>query len=193
MTPEERKEYMREYRKQNRAKLNEQRRVWESTPERKAEKAQRDREYRERNADDLSARRAAYREQNRERIRERARSYYKEKPEIFVLHNIRTRARAQGVPCTITAEDIASATPEFCPVLGIKLERAANPKGGVADNTPTVDRLIPHLGYVRGNIIVVSHKANRIKNNATIEELESVTHFYKSLFQVMKIGAEIGT
>ena len=137
-------------------------------------------EYREKNAEAIKARRAKYREQNREAIRQRARDYYKEHPECFVLHNIKTRAKKQGVPFDLTAEDLV--TPEFCPVLGIRLERSTNPKGGVTDCAPTVDRLIPELGYVKNNIIIVSHKANRIKNNATVEELEAVARFYRDLF-----------
>lgn len=143
-------------------------------------RARRDKEYREKNAERINARRAKYREENREAIRQRAREYYKESPECFVLHNIKTRAKKQGVPFELTAEDLV--TPEFCPVLGIRLERSTNPKGGVTDCAPTVDRLIPELGYIKGNIIIVSHKANRIKNNATVEELETVARFYRDLF-----------
>jgi len=164
------REYQRKYREANKEKRAAANKAW-----------------RDANKEAINARRAAYREANREKIRERSRDYYKNRPEIFVLHNIRTRAKQQGVPCTLTVEDIATATPEYCPVLGIRLERSTNPKGGVADNAPTVDRLIPSLGYVKDNIIVVSHKANRIKNNATVEELETVAHFYKALFQVIEI------
>ena len=31
--------------------------------------------------------------------------------------------------------------------------------------------MIPELGYIKGNVWVISNKANRIKNNATLEEL----------------------
>jgi len=52
--------------------------------------------------------------------------------------------------------------PEKCPVLGIPLFRT---RGKVADNTPTVDRLIGHLGYVRGNVSVISWRANCLKRD----------------------------
>lgn len=163
MEQTERAEYFKTYREANKEKRNEA-----------------DRQYRQKNAEAIKARRAKYREENREAIRQRARDYYKEHPECFVLHNIKTRAKKQGVPFELTAEDLV--TPEFCPVLGIRLERSTNPKGGVTDCAPTVDRLIPELGYIKGNIIIVSHKANRIKNNATVEELETVARFYRDLF-----------
>jgi len=151
----------------------------------KEKKARLDKEYREKNAERINARRAKYREENREAIRQRAREYYREHPECFVLHNIKTRAKKQGVPFDLTEEDLV--VPEFCPVLGIRLERSTNPKGGVTDCAPTVDRLIPELGYVKNNIIIVSHKANRIKNNATVEELEAVATFYRDLFIAKKL------
>lgn len=187
-TAEQKRERMKKWREENRERLVAQakERRDNMTPEQRAAKSEADRLYRLRNSEALNERRAKYREENREVIRERARQYYKEKPECFVLHNIKTRAKRQGVPFELTAEDIE--TPEFCPVLGIKLERSTNPKGGVTDCSPTVDRLIPELGYIKGNVIVVSHKANRIKNDATIEELEAVAYFYRNLFVVKEMN-----
>lgn len=54
---------------------------------------------------------------------------------------------------------------------------------GPSDNSPTLDRIIPRKGYVRGNIIVISFFANRVKNNATVEQLFLVARFYKRLIQ----------
>lgn len=187
-TKEQKKERMRVWREANRDRLvaAAKERWANMTPEQREAKAEADRQYRLRNAERIDERRAKYREENREMIRERARQYYKEKPECFVLHNIKTRAKRQGVPFDLSAEDIE--TPEFCPVLGIRLERSTNPNGGVTDCSPTVDRLIPELGYVKGNVIVVSHKANRIKNDATVEELEAVAYFYRNLFTVKELN-----
>ena len=36
-------------------------------------------------------------------------------------------------------------------------------------------------GYIVGNVIVVSFRANTIKSNATVEELERVAFFYRGL------------
>ena len=84
------------------------------------------------------------------------------------------------MPCDITVEDIAA--PEYCPVLGMKLER--NHKGrnaGPQPCSPSVDRIIPELGYVKGNVIVISHLANAIKQNATPEQIRKVADFYDRL------------
>lgn len=45
-------------------------------------------------------------------------------------------------------------------------------------NSPSLDKIVPELGYVKGNIVVVSLRANQIKSDATIEELQAVAKFY---------------
>lgn len=47
------------------------------------------------------------------------------------------------------------------------------------DCAPSLDRLVPALGYVRGNVRVISHRANRLKGDALIEEIEAVLHYMK--------------
>ncbi len=76
------------------------------------------------------------------------------------------RAKLAGVPCTITPNDIF--VPDNCPVLGIPLKIN---KQGMQDNSPTFDRKIPALGYVPGNVVVISWLANRIKGSWTDPKL----------------------
>jgi hypothetical protein len=52
---------------------------------------------------------------------------------------------------------------------------------GILPDSPSLDRVIPELGYVQGNVIWVSHRANSIKQNATAEEILAVGQFYKNL------------
>lgn len=68
--------------------------------------------------------------------------------------------------------------PDFCPVLGLPLYRNT---GGLAQgpNSPSLDRIDPALGYVKGNVNVISSKANAIKSNATPEELLRVAAYYQ--------------
>lgn len=58
--------------------------------------------------------------------------------------------------------------PELCPVFGVKLVH------GDLDWTPSIDRVDATCGYVKGNIAIISNKANRLKNNATADELRTV-------------------
>jgi hypothetical protein len=73
-------------------------------------------------------------------------------------------------PVTLTYGWILENTPEKCPVLGITLMRGCESR----DNSPSVDRLIPELGYVPENCRVISNRANQIKSNASPAELRKV-------------------
>jgi hypothetical protein len=88
--------------------------------------------------------------------------------QIRLLTNAKHRAKKLGIPFTITLNDIH--IPNVCPLLHIPLLTG----GKRTDSTPTLDRIIPHLGYVRDNIAVISWRANRIKNNASLEELKKI-------------------
>lgn len=78
------------------------------------------------------------------------------------------RAGENGVVFRLSLADIPE-IPAVCPVLGIAL--APNGKAGPAEGSPSLDRIRPDLGYVAGNVRVISHRANRIRGNATAAEL----------------------
>jgi hypothetical protein len=88
-----------------------------------------------------------------------------------LLRNAKYRAKKFGLPFDITIEDIV--IPELCPILGKPLIYGEG-KGSGHGMSPSIDRLRPELGYVRGNINVISQKANRIKTNARPEEVMAV-------------------
>lgn len=92
------------------------------------------------------------------------------KPEKMIWTSAKYRAKVQNVPFNITVEDIV--IPEYCPLLNTKLERKPYGKGGsFQPNSPSLDKIIPELGYVKDNIMVISMKANAMKYNASKEEL----------------------
>lgn len=67
--------------------------------------------------------------------------------------------------------------PDVCPALGIPLDYG--PKGVRNDTSPSLDRLIPTLGYVPGNVVVLSWRANRIKNDGSMEEVKRIYEYLK--------------
>ena len=64
-----------------------------------------------------------------------------------------------------------------CPVLGMPLDWSChrNNGGKILPNSPSLDRIDSKRGYVKGNIWIISHRANTIKSDATHEELKLVT------------------
>ena len=80
-----------------------------------------------------------------------------------------------GIAFDLTIDDIF--IPTHCPVFGIELA----PVGGkYSEASPSADRLDPTKGYTRGNVEIISMRANRLKNNATREELERIAAWMKS-------------
>ena len=106
-----------------------------------------------------------------------------------VYHQIKKRARKKNVPMEITFKYLKSMYPDnmICPVLGIKMESG---RKNFHVDSPSVDRIVPEKGYVPGNLIVVSMKANVIKSNATPDEIIKVGKFYKKLLEEMEDGSE---
>ena len=51
---------------------------------------------------------------------------------------------------------------------------------GDTNYSPFFDRIYPKKGYVKGNIVIVSYKANRIKTDATVDEIRKVADFMKN-------------
>ena len=84
----------------------------------------------------------------------------------YLIYSIRSRAKRLGIECSITEADVV--IPDTCPVLGMPLITA---KGVSQYNSATVDRIDPSIGYVPGNVQVMSKLANMMKNNATPEQL----------------------
>jgi hypothetical protein len=80
-----------------------------------------------------------------------------------MLGNAKARAVRKGVPFDLTEDDFD--IPDVCPVLGLVLEP------GDLDRTPTLDRMVPELGYVAGNSQVISALANRVKSNASANDI----------------------
>lgn len=91
--------------------------------------------------------------------------------------NARNRAAKQGLPFTIEESDIH--IPDVCPITGV-LFSFTNSK--TDDYSPTLDKIDNTKGYTPDNIIVVSHKANRFKNNLTFEEMERMYLNYKKVY-----------
>ena len=100
--------------------------------------------------------------------------WYKNNPKCRLVGSARQRARENGLQFTITVDDFE--IPERCPILGIPLIVNIGKHGPTA-NSPTLDRVIPKLGYVKENIVVISHRANRLKNDGDLNDFLALVRF----------------
>lgn len=103
-----------------------------------------------------------------------------------MVRNARLRAKAAGVPFAISKEDIH--VPTHCPILGIPLIRGT--RSGTP-NSPSLDKIHPEQGYVPGNIIVISNRANRLKSDASIRELRDIASFYATLREGVRVTGAV--
>jgi hypothetical protein len=108
-----------------------------------------------------------YRDTHQDQIKAYAQQY--NKTTTMLLSGIKCRCKKRGFEYNLTSDDVH--IPELCPILGIPLFRSTNVR---TNNSPTVDRIDNSRGYVKGNVHVISWRANRLKNDGTYEELKAI-------------------
>lgn len=119
-----------------------------------------------------------YRKEHLENYAEYQRQSRARNPQQHMVYDARARAKRYGVPGTITVEDIQWVT--HCPVFGVELVYGRAKGDGMRTNSATLDRKVNDLGYVPGNVFVISHQANRLKADATIEQVEALLKYMKT-------------
>lgn len=90
--------------------------------------------------------------------------YKKEKHNRYLWSSAKARAKRYNIPFNLSPEDII--IPLKCPLLDVDMIFRS-------PFAPSLDRIIPEIGYVKGNVIVISKKANTMKNDASIDELKT--------------------
>jgi hypothetical protein len=112
-----------------------------------------------------------YYNKNKERIALRK----KNDPWNDKLRHAKIRADEAGLPFDIDRDYLDSIKVTYCPALGLVLKYTENSR--IQDDSATIDRIIPELGYVKGNVQILSYKANRMKSNATSDELAAFANW----------------
>ena len=95
-----------------------------------------------------------------------------------MLSAARERAKKRGLPYDLTIDDII--VPERCPVFPWLVLEVASGKQGGLPNSPALDRFVPSLGYVRGNVQVISNRANSLKGDGSLEEHEALVSWMRT-------------
>lgn len=122
----------------------------------------------------MSERRESYTQNRSRRIRS-MRRYYRQHIAQSLFRSAKLRAFRQGLAFNIALSDVV--VPTRCPVFGIEIKVG---KGKTHPASPSLDRLNPRRGYVKGNVCVISWRANELKRNGTVRELEAVLRYMKA-------------
>jgi hypothetical protein len=134
-----------------------------------------------------------YSKDHRQELNEKAKEYRKSNPNFtreaskrarkkmrcdnptrLIWLETKKRAKKRNIPFEIDISDIV--IPKICPILGLELSFGI---GRVHDESPSLDRIIPEMGYVKGNCYIISSKANRMKQENTLETLEKIISYIK--------------
>lgn len=109
-------------------------------------------------------------DREREKRKQYSRQFRANFPEKKLLRAAKDRAKKFDLPCSVTIEDIV--IPEMCPILQVQLKAGTR-------YAPSLDRFNPRLGYIKGNVWVISRKANVMKNDASFEELKEFARWVR--------------
>jgi len=93
------------------------------------------------------------------------------------------RAKALDLPFDLTTEDIENISTEHCPILGCKLKYGGGEK---TNESASLDRIDSSIGYIKGNIQIISYLANLMKSNASKEDLIKFADWVYDTFFVKK-------
>lgn len=91
-------------------------------------------------------------------------------PKQKMWQRAKTRARERNIEFNLTLDDFD--IPEYCPILGMKLEVFSGKSGG-RPTSPALDRIDNSKGYITGNVMVISHLANQMKSSANKQQLQA--------------------
>lgn len=116
-----------------------------------------------------NARRRELHKKNPIPLREQGRKWKRNNREKYILKKAKESAKKRNLDFSITVDDFS--IPVNCPVLGMKLDLEVNER---TDASPSIDRIDSNLGYIKGNVRIISWRANDLKKDASVWELELV-------------------
>jgi hypothetical protein len=96
-------------------------------------------------------------------------------PAYEMLRGARYRAKRRNVSFDLVLSDIV--IPALCPVFGTPLIPTSQGRPGT--NSPSLDRIVSEYGYIKSNVRVISYRANVLKRDASIAELELVLRYMR--------------
>lgn len=114
-----------------------------------------------------------------EKANARMRDWRHRNPKYMLRVSAERRAKSKNIEFDLTLEDMPD-IPTICPIALIPVFPRNDGSKGPCDNSPTLDRIDPHGGYVKGNVRVLSHRGNRWKGEMTIKEVERLLAYMRN-------------
>ena len=94
-----------------------------------------------------------------------------------LIRGAKQRAAAKGLEFNLEQKDFEP-NPEYCPVFGTKLIYGR--RGRQQPDSPSLDRFDNSKGYTKDNVRVISLRANTLKADGRLEEMEKIVEYMRS-------------
>jgi hypothetical protein len=114
-----------------------------------------------------------------------AQRWAEQNPERVLLKSAKLRATAQSVPFNISVIDIS--IPETCPICDTVLESGIG-KGQYYPHAPSLDKIEPAKGYVKGNVWVICKKCNIKKHDMTVDSMREFANRIEYALNQLRIS-----
>lgn len=168
-------EYQRKWRKNNPSKTSQYCKKWKSDNREAALSITR--QWQKENKEHTKIYRMTYYEENKEEMVKYQSDRRQTFPVRVLLINAKSRAKKRGIEFNILEEDLKP-FPTHCPVLGFELVYTA--KEILQENSASLDRFDNTKGYIKGNVNIVSHRANALKRDASLKEVKSILRYMEN-------------
>lgn len=122
--------------------------------------------------------RSDYNKANAAYFNKKAKQYNSERPFHYAFRRLKLRAKQNNIPFDLTEEHLVEIWTGTCAIFNTPLCMPYSTKHQ-DPNKATIDKILPELGYIKGNVQWVSNKANIIKSFGTIEEHEAIVSYMK--------------
>ena len=96
-----------------------------------------------------------------------------------MFRNAKHRASDNCLPFDLTIEYMETIATDHCPVTGELLDwdLQFSQEGKRNPYAPSLDKIVPSLGYVQGNVAIISHRMNTLKSDMTLEQLNQLIEY----------------
>lgn len=98
-------------------------------------------------------------------------------PLRYLLQYAKKRAKQQELKFSITKQHFSVDLPTHCPVLGCELTYSSAVQ---VYNSASLDRIDTSMGYVPGNVMIVCWRVNKLKGDASLQELSKIVAYMES-------------
>jgi len=98
-----------------------------------------------------------------------------------MLSNAKIRAKKKGLDFNLTSEYLKEIFPKDnkCPITGIHFQFGYKNDNKINKNySPSLDRIVPSIGYVKGNVIIICDLMNRMKQDSSFDDMEKFFKYY---------------